>query len=176
MELESFSTQHTGLSRRELEGRAAAQLLFRIFNGQDCGLYYDEFNKPHIRQPQGHISISHSHDRLAIIYSSKENTGVDIELIRDKVRVIQHKFLSEKEQLLASNDVETLVLFWAIKESLYKVYGKKGLDFRKHLFVHSFLQNPVIAGIRINGEEELYQLRKEKLQDYMLVYVEKKIQ
>jgi 4'-phosphopantetheinyl transferase len=42
-----------------------------------------------------HISISHSHDKLAIIVNEKEATGIDIELIRDKVLKIKHKFLSQ---------------------------------------------------------------------------------
>lgn len=150
--------------------------MLKLFNGSDCGLYYDENNKPHIRQPAGHISISHSHDRLAIVFNSLENTGIDIELIRDKVNTIQQKFLTVEERQQAANHTETLVLFWAIKESLYKVHGRKGLDFKKHLFILSHLNNPVIAGIRANGLEERYLLRKEKLQDYMLVYVEKRIQ
>lgn len=175
MDLGAFWKAEPGLSRREMEGKAVRLLLQHMFKESDCGLYYDAYNKPHIRQPQGHISITHSHERLAILFNRMENTGIDIERIRDKVKAIQHKYLSEEEQRLANNETETLVLFWAIKESLYKVHGKKGLDFKTQLFIREHRQNPMLAGIRLAGIEELYRLRKEKLDEYLLVYVENKV-
>lgn len=175
MDLGAFWKEQPELGRREMEGSAVRALLKHMFGESDCGLYYDEFNKPYIRQPKGHISISHSHERLAILFNRAENTGIDIELIRDKVKAIQHKFLSPEEQRLAHDDTETLVLFWAIKESLYKVHGRKGLDFKTKLVIREHRQDPMLAGIRLEGREELYRLRKEKLDEYLLVYVESKV-
>jgi len=173
LDLKVFSSEHPELLKRDLEKRGTETLLKALFKGE-VGLYHDEHNKPHIKQG-GHISISHSHDLMGILYNGRESTGLDIELLRDKVLAIQHKFLNEHEKAWAANDVETLVSFWAIKESLYKVFGKKGTDFRKHLFIEEYRQNPILASIRMNGLVKRYELVKEKVKDYILVYVSKEL-
>ncbi|MBK6995730.1 MAG: 4-phosphopantetheinyl transferase family protein [Lewinellaceae bacterium] len=56
------------------------------------------------------------------------------------MRRIAHKFLNdtEKEFVKSRSEIENLDLlhlFWTAKESLYKAYGLKQLDFRKNIFV-----------------------------------------
>ena len=88
----------------------------------------------------GNLALQHccTVDKLAIIINISENTGIDIELVRDKVLKIQHKFLNKKELLFAKDNVEKLITIWAAKEAMYKVYGLKELDFITNLFVEDF--------------------------------------
>jgi phosphopantetheinyl transferase (holo-ACP synthase) len=62
------------------------------------------------------------------------------------MRRIAHKFLNEAEKSFAESYpdakyFELLHLFWTAKESLYKAYGLKELDFRKNIFVENIQWN-----------------------------------
>ncbi len=164
----------TGLSgKRELEKSATSFLLEKLFN-KPLQLEYNAEGKPQLREEKCHISISHSHDKLVIICNTLCDTGVDVELIRDKVLKIKNKFLSVVELEEAKDNVEKLIIYWAAKETLYKVYGLKEVEFAKHLFIHPFTLNPagtLIGEINLESFRKKFNLHYERLEDYMLVYV-----
>jgi 4'-phosphopantetheinyl transferase len=164
----------TGVTgKRELEKNATIFLLEKLF-GKAPNLSYNSEGKPELKEEKCHISISHSHDKLAIICDTKNDTGVDVELIRDKVLKIKDKFLSEAELAEAKDNVEKLIIYWAAKETLYKVYGLKEVEFAKHLFVHPFELRAAgtLAGeLNLESFQKKFNLHYEKLEDYMLVYV-----
>jgi 4'-phosphopantetheinyl transferase len=172
----------TGISgKRELEKKASAYLLEKMFNNR-CELVYSEEGKPSLKGEGCHISISHSHDKLVILSNKRSATGVDIELIRDKVLKIKDKFLSNEELKAADDNVEKLIIYWAAKEALYKLYGLKEVEFAKHLYIHPFdlsFRGKLTGEIRFSpqagGTRETFQkkfsLHYEKLEDYMLVYI-----
>ena len=167
-------TLFTGITaKRESEKKATVFLLEKLFN-KTVVLSYNAEGKPELRAENCHISISHSHDKLVIICNTKEATGVDVELIRDKVLKIKDKFLSVAELNEAKDNIEKLIIYWAAKETLYKIYGLKEVEFAKHLFICPFELKPVgkICGeIDLDGFRKKFNLHYEKLEDYMLVYV-----
>src|SRR5690606_3017475 len=134
-------------------------------------LAYTNTNKPFLKNRNEHISISHSHAKLAIIVNRQEPTGIDIELIRDKVKSIQNKFLNENEITFANNNVETLVTLWAAKETLYKIYGLEEMEFKEHLFVEPYHSSSIIGRIEMKDFRKRYALMKEKIDEYILVYM-----
>ncbi len=164
----------TGITgKRELEKNATAFLLEKLFN-KPVDLKYNSEGKPQLNSEGCHISISHSHDKLVIICNTKYDTGVDVELIRDKVLKIKDKFLSTVELNEAEDNVEKLIIYWAAKETLYKVYGLKEVEFAKHLFVHPFELNgtgTLTGEINLESFRKKFNLHYEKLEDYMLVYI-----
>jgi 4'-phosphopantetheinyl transferase len=164
----------TGVTgKRELEKNATAFLLEKLF-GKTVDLKYNSEGKPQLNSESCHISISHSHDKLVIICNTKDDTGVDVELIRDKVLKIKDKFLSQAELEEAKDNVEKLILYWAAKETLYKVYGLKEVEFAKHLFVHPFelkATGTLTGELNLESFRKKFNLHYEKLEDYMLVYV-----
>tara|TARA_R110002073_G_scaffold108336_5_gene243473 strand:+ start:45391 stop:46017 length:627 start_codon:yes stop_codon:yes gene_type:complete len=106
----------------------------------DADLYYDEFGKPHLKDGN-HISITHSFTFSAIVISSKNSVGIDIEKQRDKIVRIAHKFTPfEEYKTIANHDalVSKLTIVWGAKESLYKIYGKKKLLFLHHIHIEDF--------------------------------------
>lgn len=167
-------TAFTGLSRkRELEKSATLFLLEKLFN-KPVKLEYNTEGKPLLREEACHISISHSHDKLVIICNTQCDTGIDVELIRDKVLKIKDKFLSAIELEEAKDNVEKLIIYWAAKETLYKVYGLKEVEFAKHLNVHPFelkAEGMLVGEINLESFRKKFNLHYEKLEDYMLVYV-----
>lgn len=160
------------LHGRTLEQKGTKILLEQLLNTTEDLLTYDVKGKPFLKNRPEHISISHSHDYLVILMNKAANTGVDIELIRDKVISIRHKFLSETELLFCGDNTECHIRFWAAKEALYKWYGKKELDFKTHLQVIPSEQNNLFEGHILKGElSHRFQLASEKIDAYILVYL-----
>lgn len=171
LDLKSYAQQEVILAKRDIERSGTRQLLKNLLGNADFELNYTPENKPFLKNSTTHISISHSHDKLVIICDKKSNTGIDIELIRDKVQNIQHKYLSEKEMRFASNDPERLITLWAAKEALYKVYGLKEVEFIKNLFIEDYSGPEIIGKIQIKNINTSYKLIHEKIDDYKMVYV-----
>ena len=83
---------------------------------------------------EGFISISHSKNIVGIAGCNEFKVGLDIEPINDKISKIKHKFLSLDEiEKLDCDSTTELTKVWSGKESLYKVSGTKGINFRTEL-------------------------------------------
>jgi phosphopantetheinyl transferase (holo-ACP synthase) len=132
--LETFSHEH-----RRKEWLAARILTAELTGEKDVQIEYDVHSKPLLNLPGVHISISHSHDLLAVMLDSRP-TGIDIEQLKDKVLNIREKFMSKEElaSVQKENEAEQLTVYWCAKESLYKLYGKKELTFKKNLLIEPF--------------------------------------
>ncbi|MFL5751896.1 MAG: 4'-phosphopantetheinyl transferase family protein [Bacteroidia bacterium] len=176
LDLELYRKERGQNSKRDLEKEGAKFLLEEMHTGISKHLYYDEYGKPHLDECGKFISISHSHDRLAIIMNNKEHTGIDIELIRDKVLNVRHKFLSPGEySAIRENETEKYLVYWAAKESLYKIHGRKKVDFIRHLFIEPFnydLGGGELTGkISLTGYKKTFRLHYERRENYILVYM-----
>lgn len=173
LDLRAFSTGAGAQSKRDTERNGILFLLNKLFGGQPVQYGYSPEGKPYLKDRNAHISVSHSHDKLAILVNEKESTGVDIELIRDKVVNVKHKFLCEAEQQFTGNDIEKLTTLWAAKEAIYKAYGLKGVDFKENMFVEAYNEaNTDFYGrIEMPGFKKKYILCREKTDNYILVYI-----
>jgi 4'-phosphopantetheinyl transferase len=162
--------------RKRLEWLAGRWLLHVLLGDTDRKISLkDEFGKPYIIGSSLHISLSHSADKAAVIISPK-SVGIDIQYFTEKIKRIERKFMREEESACLSANKETphLHVFWGAKESLYKAYGKRELDFRKHLFVTPFEYNPekgVAQGlIQKNDFSESYTIYYTVLDNFSLSY------
>lgn len=171
LDLKEFAISRLDMPKRELEKAGSQFLLKEMLKKEAFELNYTAVNKPFLKGRTEHISISHSHDKLVIIINEKENTGIDIELIRDKILKIQHKFLNQNEVNFTKNNVEKLITVWAAKEAMYKVYGLKEVDFRTNLFVEEFEGAVIFGKIDIGSFKKRYQLACENVDEYKMVYV-----
>ena len=104
----------------------------------DCQM--DEHGKPYLVNSEAHISLSHSYDYAAVIIGRDRKVGVDIELIKHKIKSIKHKFLSDIElaQKQIGDNIDGLYVSWCAKEAIYKWHGKKGLEFKQHIHIKPF--------------------------------------
>ena len=100
----------------------------------------DDHGKPYLVNSNTHISLSHSYDYAAVIISKDKKVGVDIELIKHKIKSIKHKFLSDLElaQKQIGDNTNGLYVSWCAKEAIYKWYGRKGLEFKQHIHIKPF--------------------------------------
>ena len=92
---------------------------------------YDKNGKPHIDRYS--ISISHSHEFIAVMKADSSRIGVDIEIIHPRIEILSRKFLSENEKpdLADPKHLEKLHVMWGAKEVLYKIHSIGGIDFKK---------------------------------------------
>jgi 4'-phosphopantetheinyl transferase len=170
LDMDQFTYQNQGKEKRILEGLGSRFLLAEMLNPTGFEIVYDKYKKPYLRDSQFKISISHSHQWLVIAISCNEVVGVDIELVREKVERIKHKFATEQELVFAKNDHMKLTFLWAAKEAIYKAYGKKAVDF-KDIRVDAF---DVRSNIRTVGtlflqnETRKYDLLLKPYDEYVL--------
>lgn len=142
----------------------------------DFDLYYDEFGKPHLINEK-HISITHSHHFSAIILSN-EAVGIDIEMQREKILKIVHKFVNDTElKRLQKNDstnyIKKLTVKWGAKEAIFKIRNEKGISFKDHIQVAPFeLNEPqTIANLNYNGTNQKFTIHFSELDtNFTLVY------
>ena len=138
----------------------------------DFDLYYDQFGKPNLNDGK-HISISHSHECSAIIISDKI-VGIDLELKRDKIAIIAHKFMDcdfplNKE---SADYISILTVNWGVKESVFKIRNEPGISFKDHIYVCAFEMNAkkTTAKLNFNGLHAAFDVYFDKVGEYMLVY------
>ena len=136
---ESINKVNTMKSELHQRGFLSVRMLLKAFGYSDFDLFYDDNGKPHLKDGN-YISITHSYTFSAVVVSSKP-VGIDIEKQREKITKIASKFIDFEACFLRENSedyIEKLTLVWCIKESLYKLYAKPGMSFKKHFMVIPF--------------------------------------
>jgi phosphopantetheinyl transferase len=143
--LEKVSIQkeitHPHKRLQHLAGRYLLQILHPGFPFELIEIA--ESKKPLLPDGKLHFSISHCADFAAAIISDKKTVGIDVELVTPKIESIKNKFLSQLELSLVSKRsdefqipaYELLTLCWSTKESIFKWYGKKNVDFKKNMII-----------------------------------------
>ncbi len=162
--------------RRHVEWLATRYLLHYLSGRKiRAALRKDDCGKPHMENASWHISISHSHD-LAAVVAAPFPVGIDIQNFVGKIDRIAHKYMRTEEtgSLEEASRLAHLHVYWGAKEALYKAYGRRSLDFKKHIFVEPFaydLATGSCSGKIVKDDFEAnYQLHYEKIGDYFLVY------
>jgi phosphopantetheinyl transferase (holo-ACP synthase) len=119
------------------------RILWDSFNTNNTILYKPS-GKPFLKE--GFLSMTHSHKKVVIAYSLKQEVGVDIEMISDKIEKVKHKFLHPNDNY---NTLKDLTQLWTIKEAVYKLFDGDNLFFMDNIEVKN-LSNQ-IAEINHNG-------------------------
>lgn len=123
------------------------------------------------------MSITHSHHFSAIILSN-EPVGIDIEMQRDKILKIAHKFVNDEElerlQKMDTNDyIKKLTVKWGAKEAIFKIRNEKGISFKDHIQVAPFKLNEqeTLADLNYNGTHQKFTIHFSELDtNFTLVY------
>jgi len=174
-ELAFYQTLNKG--KRNLHWLSGRVLIRNLLNTSHfIEVQSDEYGKPHLVNFDYELSISHSLDYAAVIIS-KKRVGIDIEQMRPKIRNIAHKFMREEEQAFLAEDADQamrqMFVIWTGKEALYKLYGKRNLNFREHMAFEPFiLGSPGHARgyLRKDGWEQAFRVTFEEIDGYMMAY------
>lgn len=155
-------------------GFLSVRHLLREFGYTDQDLFYDDNGKPHLKDGN-HISITHSFTFSGVIVSDKE-VGIDIEMQRDKIAVIAHKFVDYEFNYLdksADDYINKLTVIWGIKESLYKLFATPGMLFKEHFLVipFTFEEGKTIAWIDYKDRKYRYNTAFLEFEGFTCAYV-----
>ncbi|MEM9078419.1 MAG: 4'-phosphopantetheinyl transferase superfamily protein [Bacteroidota bacterium] len=167
--------------KSEMHRRAFLSIrhLFAEAGYSDKDVYYSDFGKPYLKDGN-HISITHSHNFTGIIISKAEEVGIDIEMQREKILRIAHKFTPLHEYRTLANTeavVRKLTIVWGAKESLYKIYAQPGLSFLKHIDVadFGFESGNTTAKIRYQGKKSEYSVDFFEFEGFTCVYAKREV-
>lgn len=162
--------------KRNLHWLSTRVLLRRMMNTNDyIDCQIDSSGKPYLTNFPHYISLSHSFDYASVMVSQNRAVGIDIELIKDKIERIAHKFMSEQElSFMTSDRIEHLYACWCAKEAIYKLHGKKNISFLNHIRIKPFsytktglFEASLDTGSMINN----YTVHYDKFEGYMIGYV-----
>ena len=134
--------------------RKTEWLTVRILLKQILGKY-SEIKYNHAGNPftgsKFHISITHSQNIVGIIISKNPNIGIDSEIISNRILRTAHKFICEEELRQFSDDqkLKKIYLNWCGKETLFKIKGGGGIDFKENLKINipRLYTSGIITGI-----------------------------
>src|SRR5665647_803681 len=106
---------------RKLEFLSVRALLSELI-GREARIVYNKNNKPFLKDGSRFISISHSHKLTAILLSTNEKVGIDLEYMSSNISAFAFKYMNRKEKVVKDpgNRKYHLYIHWCAKEALYK--------------------------------------------------------
>ncbi len=157
-----------------LAARILLREVCRFLGIEYMGTRKDSNGKPFLQGHSYQISLSHSFPYVAVIADPHRDVGIDLEQPKEKLKKISSRYLDDRELSLCMDlNIDALCIFWCAKEALYKIYSKKGLNFRNEIHLYpegDFPWNNILGVIDRNGEEGHFPLRCEHGSDYIMVY------
>ena len=167
-------------SKRYLHWLGSRVLLRTMLNTDKfIALKADERNKPYIENFPHKVSITHSGIYAAVMISRQYETGVDIEGLTPKILNVNKRFLSPPElELLEGLDEKSKIyrsiIFWCVKEALYKLYAKGQMIFRDHLLINSDQEfsGPIVeASILKEDCQKTFLVEYAEVNNYLIAFV-----
>ena len=162
---------------RKLEFLSVRALLAELL-GHEARIVYNKNNKPFIKDGSHFISITHSNKLTAIMLSTCEKVGIDLEYMSANISSLSFKFINRKERITKDRDKKRyhLYLHWCAKEALYKICDKEGINIQKNITIFPF--EPGESG-DIKGKvyseriNEIFDLHFTRYDNYALVWTKK---
>ncbi len=161
-------------SEQHRRGFLSVRMLLQEAGYTDFDLHYTQDGKPYLEDGKN-ISITHSYGFSAIIISSR-NTGIDMELRREKVVKIADKFIEAEFAFLDPLHLEDytrmLIVIWGIKEAVFKMISREGISFKQNIHVQPFSIENLSGMAHVQFEEinRMYSFRFEEIEEFTLVY------
>jgi 4'-phosphopantetheinyl transferase len=161
-------------SEQHQKGFMGVRRLMEVAGYTDFDLYYDADGKPHLKDGNN-ISITHSYAFSAIIIG-KANTGIDMELQREKVITIADKFIEPEfaylDPLHLEEYMRKLIVIWCVKEAVYKMVSRSGLSFKQNINVAQFTiqDGKGTAAVAFEDVNAVFPFVFEEIEGFTLAY------
>jgi 4'-phosphopantetheinyl transferase len=153
-----------------LAGKYVIEKACTLLNIPYHGLAKDEHGKPYLLDSELDISLTHTEEYVAVAFSEIGAVGLDLEQPRDQILRIFPRLFSVKEVEDVQGDLDEATVYWSAKEAMYKLYGKRAVDFRKHLLL--WRTGELLEGeIRMDDFQHNCRFFITKLAPYYLVLV-----
>lgn len=164
---------------RKLEFLSVRALLAELL-GKEAKIVYNKNNKPFIKNGSHFISITHSQRLTAILLSTNEQVGIDLEYMSINISTFAFKFMNRKEKITKDQNLRKhhLYIHWCAKEALYKICDKEGISIRNNITIEPF--EPKDSGelkgkVHTEKIKESFDLFYTRYDNYSIVWTKKKI-
>jgi phosphopantetheinyl transferase len=162
---------------RKLEFLSVRALLSELL-GKEAKIVYNKNNKPFLKDGSRFISISHSHKLTAILCSTTDRVGIDLEYMSSNIGAIAFKFLNRREKITRDPEKRRyhMYLHWCAKESLYKICDKEGISIRNNITIEAFevMESGECRGkVHTRKINESFDLNYTRYDNYAIVWTKK---
>ena len=173
IQLDNSSQQIFDLKKKEIHKKQflAIRNILELMSSEKYLVSYSEIGKPYLNSKKN-ISVTHAGCYAALIVSDKQ-VGIDLEEFGEKIKKIEKKFLDVELDYPIDLSTSNLLVYWNIKESIFKSLENKPMDFRKNIIVLPLeKENNKVKSWYINNDEiysfcSYYKVSK----NYTLAYV-----
>ena len=132
-ELEKYQQISNPKRKKEFQN---VRLLRNLQIGKKA-IRYDALGKPNVKDKNKFISISHSKNFVAFANDTSP-IGVDIEELSPRILKVWSRYLHPEEfAIFDTTSIFDLTVAWTIKEALFKLNTKTGIDFKNDLRIKS---------------------------------------
>ena len=159
---------HDAKKKEYLAGKNAIMKMCELQGFPFLGIYKDKHGKPFLKDNPYEISLTHTLEYIGVVFSKKKPVGIDIEKPRLQILQILKRLFSEGEIDDVNGDVVNATIYWSAKEALYKLYGKRKVDFKENLFLEN-KEGYILGKIKMPDHEAEHCIFVEKLVDHYLV-------
>jgi phosphopantetheinyl transferase len=124
------------------------------------------------------ISISHSNKLTAILLSSNEKVGIDLEHMSTNIGRIAFKFINSKEKITKEQEkrIYHLYLHWCAKEAIYKICDKEGISIKKDITIEPFdvkESGEIRGSVKTKTINDSFDLFYTRYDNYTIVWTKK---
>ena len=137
-----------------------------------------ETRRPFLPGEAFHFSISHCLDFAAVIISTEQRCGADVEAPVERIITVGQKALNDTERQLLNGlafpKALSYTIAWSIKEAVFKWYALGGVDFSEDIIIQALhiQERDVQARVFINKDiNRALQVKGKIFRDIVLMYV-----
>ncbi len=164
---------------RKLEFLSVRALLAELL-GKEARIVYNKNNKPFIKDGSHFISISHSYRLTAMMLSTNEQVGIDLEYMNANISAFASKFMNRKEKVVKdpARSRYHLYLHWCAKEALYKICDKEGISIKHNIIIEPFEvsdSGQMKGRVKTDRIDLTFDLFYSRYENYAIVWTKKKI-
>jgi phosphopantetheinyl transferase len=163
---------------RKLEFLSVRSLLAEVL-GKEARIVYNKNNKPFLKDGSHFISITHSHKLTAILLSTNEKVGIDLEYMSANIGAFAFKFMNRREKVTKDPEKKKYhyYIHWCAKEALYKICDKEGISIRNHITIEPFelKESGDLRGrVHTDRIKESFDLNYTRYDNYAIVWTKKR--
>jgi len=159
---------HEAKKKEYVAGKNAIMQMCLLEKIQFGGIEKDEHGKPFLKNHTYEMSLTHTIDYVGVVFSKSRPVGMDIEKPRNQIFKVLNRLCVASEIDWVSDDLEKATILWSAKEAMYKLYGKRKVDFKENLLLEAS-PNGLTGKIKMPNHEAEHQIYVKNIEEYLLV-------
>lgn len=175
---EKVKSFHHGKSELRAKQLASSDWIVKNRINSNAFVERDAQGKPYLNTSDHHISISHTSNILSLIHHPENEVSIDIEFYDRDLTKIQPRFTdrSELEVFEGLGLSNPLIIIWGIKECLFKIIGRQGVQFLTDLrtvtTTYSDFALETVCEVKHRGLEHRYLVKSMIFDPILVTYID----